>query len=216
MNRTLAAGLFAAVLLGGCGPKNNAPGSDDSDNRIRHRIEYNAVRIDTLRRGDFTYELISNGRLEAAQRSELRFQTQGIIARIDAANGTRIARGGVIACLDTVQPALQLRRARLTLEKARMEYLDQLVGQGYPLGDTLTPPAEMLRLARIRSGYADAETALAEAQHALDACTLRAPFAGKVADIGRRVHAAPPLCRKGCRHRPPPPRSPRRAVLHAA
>ena len=192
MNRTFAAGLFAAMLLGGCGTsKNNAPESDDSDNRIRHRIEYNAVRIDTLRRGDFTYELISNGRLEAAQRSELRFQTQGIIARIDAANGTRIARGGVIARLDTVQPALQLRRARLTLEKARMEYLDQLVGQGYPLGDTLTPPAEMLRLARIRSGYADAETALAEAQHALDACTLRAPFAGKVADIVRRVHETP-------------------------
>ena len=140
MNRTFAAGLFAAVLLGGCGPKNNAPESDDSDNRIRHRIEYNAVRIDTLRRGDFTYELISNGRLEAAQRSELRFQTQGVIARIDAANGTRIAHGGVIARLDTVQPALQLRRARLTLEKARMEFLDQLVGQGYPLGDTLTPP----------------------------------------------------------------------------
>ena len=49
----------------------------------------------------------------------------------------------------------------------------------------------MLRLARIRSGYADAETALAEAQHALDACTLRAPFAGKVADIVRRVHETP-------------------------
>lgn len=196
MNRTLLAGLCTALLCG-CGSRNdNRPEDGAGDDRIRHRIEYNAVSIDTLRRGDFTFELISNGRLAAARRSELAFRTQGVIARIDAANGARIARGAVIARLDTVQQALQLQRARITLEKARMGYLDQLVGQGYRLGDTLTPPAELLRLARIRSGYADALTSLAEAQQTLDACTLRAPFAGKVADIDRQCYESPegPFC----------------------
>lgn len=66
-----------------------------------------------------------------------------------------------------------------------MEFYDVLVGQGYALGDTLSPPAEVVRLARIRSGYADAE----------------ASVAGAPAQPGA-VHAARPLLRKGRRRGP--------------
>ena len=56
--------LAAAALLPGCGgPKSEK--TDDGDDRIRHRIEYNAVEVDTLRLRSFTRELISNGRLLA-------------------------------------------------------------------------------------------------------------------------------------------------------
>ena len=63
-----------------------------------------------------------------------------------------------------------------------------LVRQGYSLGDTITPPAEVVQLARIRSGYADATALLRSALRSLEQCSLRAPFAGKVADVEQQVY----------------------------
>ena len=63
-----------------------------------------------------------------------------------------------------------------------------LVGLGYQAGDTVTPPAEVVQLARIRSGYADATASLLSARRSLAHCTLRAPFAGKVADVEQQVY----------------------------
>ena len=139
MDRYLLPALLCAALLPGCGgPKSEK--TDDGDDRIRHRIEYNAVEVDTLRLRSFTRELISNGRLLAARRSTLSFPVAGTIAEIRAKNGSGVRAGEPIARLDTGEYALQLRKAQLSLEKARMEFYDVLVGQGYALGDTLSPP----------------------------------------------------------------------------
>ena len=187
MDRYLFPALLCAALLPGCGgPKSEK--TDDGDDRIRHRIEYNAVEVDTLRLRSFTRELISNGRLLAARRSTLSFPVAGTIAEIRTKNGSGVRTGEPIARLDTSEYALQLRKAQLSLEKARMEFYDVLVGQGYALGDTLSPPAEVVRLARIRSGYADAEASVAGARRSLEQCTLRAPFSGKVADVAQLVY----------------------------
>ena len=179
--------LFAAALAAGCG-HTERPAAEDAADRMQHRVERNEVTVDTLVRRDFTRELISNGRLAAARRAVLPFRVAGTIASVDVRNGDRVGAGACIARLDTTDVALQLRRALLTRERARLEFHDVLVGLGYPLGDTLAPPAEVVRLARIRSGYADAEAAVESARRDLNHCLLRAPFAGKVADIARQAY----------------------------
>lgn len=179
--------MLCAVLLGSCG-KTKKEKTDASADRMQHRIEYNQVTVDTLQRRDFQRELISNGRLIASRRSTLSFPVAGVIAAIDAKNGIRVAQGSRIALLDTTEYALQAYKAQLALDKARLSFFDVLVGQGYPLGDTVTPPAEVVQLARIRSGYADATASLRSALRSLEQCSLRAPFAGKVADVGQQVY----------------------------
>lgn len=179
--------LLCAATIAGCGKTKNAR-TEASADRMQHRIEYNEVTVDTLRRRDFMRELISNGRLVAARRCVLSFPGQGILVEVVPKNGSRVRAGELLARTDTTEYALQLEKARLALEKARLEFYDVLVGQGFPLGDTLTPPAEVMQLARIRSGYADATASLASARRALEQCALRAPFAGKVADLEQRVY----------------------------
>lgn len=174
--------MLCAALLGSCG-KTKKEKTDASVDRMQHRIEYNQVTVDTLQRRDFQRELISNGRLIASRRSTLSFPVSGVIAVIDAKNGARVGQGSLIARLDTTEYALQLHKAQLALDKARLGFFDVLVGQGYSLGDTITPPAEVVQLARIRSGYADATASLRSALRSLEQCSLRAPFAGKVADV---------------------------------
>ena len=179
--------LLCAVLLAGCGKTKNEK-TDAAQDRMQHRIERNEVTVDTLQRRDFMRELISNGRLGASKRSTLSFEVSGTIAAIAAKNGSRVGAGEPIARIDTSDYALQLHKARLALDKARLGFYDVLVGLGYQAGDTVTPPAEVVQLARIRSGYADATASLLSARRSLAHCTLRAPFAGKVADVEQQVY----------------------------
>ena len=114
MDRYLLPALLCAALLPGCGgPKSEK--TDDGDDRIRHRIEYNAVEVGTLRLRSFTRELISNGRLLAARRSTLSFPVAGTIAEIRAKNGSGVRTGEPIARLDTSEYALQLRKPQPSL-----------------------------------------------------------------------------------------------------
>ena len=145
--------LICIALSAGCGtnPKEKTSASAD---HMQHRIERNEVTVDTLRRRDFVRELISNGRLIAAKRSTLSFPVTGTIVAIHAGNGEGVNRGAVIARIDTTEYAVQLHKSQLALDKSRLEFYDVLVGLGYPVGDTINVPVEVLRLARIRSGYA--------------------------------------------------------------
>ena len=160
--------LLCAVLLAGCGKTKNEK-TDAAQDRMQHRIERNEVTVDTLQRRDFMRELISNGRLGASKRSTLSFEVSGTIAAIAAKNGSRVGAGEPIARIDTSDYALQLHKARLALDKARLGFYDVLVGLGYQAGDTVTPP------------WLSARRSLAH-------CTLRAPFAGKVADVEQQVY----------------------------
>lgn len=181
---TAIATAAMVAILAATGCKNTAKEEEQkADNRMAHRIEHNEVTVDTLRRKTFMRELVSNGKLEAAKRSKLSFEVSGILTRVNAVNGSRVQRGGAIAVVDTMEYALALERAEMTLEKSRLAFLDELVKLGYPLGDTLTPPKDVVRMARIRSGYADAVASRATALRNYNNCTLRAPFAGKVADV---------------------------------
>ena len=176
------AAVVVTLMATGC--KNTTKEEEPkADNRMAHRIEHNEVTVDTLCRKTFMRELVSNGKLEATKRSKLSFEVSGILTRVNAVNGSRVQRGGAIAVVDTMEYALALERAEMTLEKSRLAFLDELVKLGYPLGDTIAPPKDVVRMARIRSGYADAVASRATALRNYNNCTLRAPFAGKVADV---------------------------------
>ena len=148
----------------------------------------NEVRVETLQRRNFDRELLSNGRLAAGKRSELAFAHAGIVTGIYKQNGNRVREGELIACLDTSDDAREMERARLGLEKAELALWDVLLGYGYSLDSTFGIPDGMMKLARIRSGYADAESDYKEAESRLAQCFLRAPFAGKVAGIGKKEY----------------------------
>lgn len=140
------------------------------------------VRTMTLRRGAFDVQLVCNGKLQAQARSEITFQGQGVITNIYVHNGSRVAKGDLLAVTDRKDKQLQLEKSEKDMEKARIELADKLIGLGY--GDsTGSVPADVLKRAKITSGYYSAQYQLAEARKALDDCELRAPFGGRVADM---------------------------------
>ena len=111
------------------------------------------VTILPLAEVDFQHELISNGKLAAKRRVDLRFESPELIAHIYVKNGDRVRKGMKLAELDGFKLQNQVDQALDALEKSKLEVQDVLIGQGYMLADSAKVPAATLKLARLKSGY---------------------------------------------------------------
>ena len=80
-----------------------------------------AVTVIPLVETDFQHELISNGKLAAKRRVDLRFESQELIAHIYVKNGDRVRKGMKLAELDGFKLKNQVDQALDALEKAKLE-----------------------------------------------------------------------------------------------
>ena len=182
----LAGVSAAALLIAGCA--GNRGTEDTADGRLQYEPRTNSVEVTVLERRDFTLELISNGRLSAAARGSMTFRSPGVITGIRVTNGQRVGEGDTLAVQERMEQELAAESARITRDRAELDYLDVLAGLGYPASDTASVPAGTRAMARMRSGYDAAENSLRKAELDLSGTVLRAPFGGKVADITLREH----------------------------
>ena len=186
MNRRLFASIPAILsvfFLCSCGNSASNSREEAPVEKLQYAARVNEVEVITLERKDFCRQLLSNGKLKAAQKSKLVFGTSGKISTLNVKNGDRVSAGALIAGLDRPDLVLSLESARLSLKKAELDLSDFLVGQGYPAGDTTAVPAQLMETARIRSGFSSARNQLSSAEHDVAGTRIRAPFSGRVADI---------------------------------
>lgn len=178
--RTIAVLAAPLLLLFSCRAGGN---QEDSENKLQYSPQVNEVETITLERRDFSVQLLSNGRLQAAQKASLSFGQGGVISRVAVSNGARVSRGEVIAELDNRNQLSALESSANDLEKATLDLHDALVGLGYSPDDLSAVPEDVLRMARLRSGYSTAALNHERARRDLEGTVIRAPFSGKVADI---------------------------------
>lgn len=182
--------LFALVAAAVCSCKEQG-GVGKDDSRLQYAPEQNAVEVITLERQDFARQLLSNGKLAASRKSALYFKENGVIMEVNFANGDRVRAGDVIARLDDRDQRSALRSAELDMDKATLDYMDVMAGLGYSAADTASAPADVKKLARIRSGYSSVRLNYEKAVAALEGTVMRAPFSGKVADLSLGVWDRP-------------------------
>lgn len=141
------------------------------------------VLVVVLKKRDFYHELVSNGKAFAKEKADLRFESSEMITCIYVKNGDRVRKGQKLAELDKFRLKNKRMQAETTLEKARLNLQDVLIGQGYAMEDSVKVPAETMKLAKVKSGYeqskSEYELAKCEEEHA----TLVAPFDGIVANL---------------------------------
>jgi len=163
-------------------------GSEDMEDQAKqeHLEEKNPVDTMVLTKGTFYRELASNGNLEALQKAKLRFNVSGELKNIYVDNGQKVEKGQLLAELEDFSLKNEVKKARNQLKKSRVNFKDILIGQGYNSEDTASVPNEFLRIAKVKSGLADALTNLKEARHKLRSASLHAPFSGVVANIDKK------------------------------
>jgi len=186
MNKYIVS-LLLIIIVAGCKPRQSEEDKEAVARRV-HVTERNPVDVMILKHTVFQKELVSNGRLEALQRSILKFRTSEVLEYLPVKNGSRIKKSQVIARLRQYQLKQNLDQAQLTLAQARIQMEDILLTMGYGNTSRDKIPSNKLEYARIKSGMASAEISLRQAQFNYDATVLKAPFAGKIANLKFRQY----------------------------
>lgn len=190
--------FIAVAALASCAPKQEE--KDTVSPRVEAADNTTEVTVMTLEPKMFSHEIVTNGKIAASSYVDLRFANSSApIEKINFKNGQRVRKGETIASLDLFKLEKMLATAVNSLERSRLDYAEALIGQGYDPEDTIKVPAEVKRLAKLRSGMNQAEIQLAEAKRNLEDAVLKAPFDGIVANLfqkpGNWPDGSQPLCR---------------------
>jgi RND family efflux transporter MFP subunit len=141
------------------------------------------VSVIDLKAGVFYKEVLSNGKLYAIRKADLKFRVSEVIDKINVKNGDIVEKGAVIAILNSYTYNLSLQRAHATYDKSKVDMQDVLMGQGYQTIDSIHVPAGIWKMAKTKSGVENALFDLQSAQYDLYNTVLHAPFRGIVCNL---------------------------------
>lgn len=143
--------------------------------------------------------LMKSGKVKASKYMDLYFGSQGHVAGIYARNGERVEKGRKLAELETFALDAELRQADIDISQAMLELKDIIIGQGYDPENPGAVPAEVMKLARVKSGYETAMLKKEKMEYEMAAATLTAPFSGVIANLAAKpnqlVSSGEPFCR---------------------
>lgn len=134
-----------------------------------------------VRRDTLILSVTAAGQAAAWRRTTVSAQVAGRVLELPVREDDAVGEGQTLVRLDTAEYGLAAARARSELRKAEAAFLELTL-----FDDQIPDPQlreERRRVARARSGLDQAEVALREAELNLARTHVRAPFAGRVADL---------------------------------
>jgi len=146
------------------------------------RPEAVLVKTVKLEPSTFYHELISNGKAFSSEKAVVPFKVNGIIIELYIRNGQKVRSGDLLAVIEDFEYRSKLTSARQTLEKAEINFKDDLLSKYYTTDTASLSPAK-IKISRIRSGLNDALTALEVAEYNFNNTRLYAPISGIVANL---------------------------------
>lgn len=153
----------------------------------RQKLNNNYVDTLVLQKTTFSKQIICNGKLRAIAKSELTMPIPGILRQINVRNGSLVKESDLLAVIDKREAEIELEKSLRQMERAKIDLIDKLIGQGFD-EDTITIPPLILKRAKIISGYITAEDQLEVSSRYLANCHLYAPFSGRVANLNSKKH----------------------------
>jgi RND family efflux transporter MFP subunit len=150
--------------------------------RRSSRTEAVLVKTVKLEPSTFYHELISNGKAWSSKKAVVPFKVNGIISELNIRNGQKVIDGDLLAVIEDFDYKMQLTRAQQGLEKAEINFKDDLIGNFSTFDTTNLSPAKV-KISRIRSGLEDAVTNLAVAENNYKNTRVYAPLGGVVANL---------------------------------
>ncbi len=182
-----AAGWVAYALLDGSTPGPVAPGSVKQDGAVAPPdldIPLDAaipVAGQRVVRDTLVITVSAAGQTVAEQQATLLAQVDGPLTRVAVREDAVVRAGQVLFEIDSTEYALRVASARARVAQAEARYREMTM-----FDDQIPEPevrAERSRVSRAKSGLDEAEVALAQARLEFTRAVVRAPFAGRIADL---------------------------------
>jgi HlyD family secretion protein len=131
--------------------------------------------------GTLWIHVTAAGEAAANRMSAIASRSSGIVQRVSVRENDRVEAGDLLVQLDTIEAAMGLAQAEASVLQAQVSYREQMLRAGEILDPAVA--AERERIVRIASGLTGAEVALERARMDLEQTRVRAPFAGRVANL---------------------------------
>ena len=172
--------LLIIELLFSCKPKT----TENLEEMARRSSRPEAVLVKTvkLESSTFYHELISNGKAWSSEKAVVPFKVNGIISELKIQNGQKIKKGDLLAVIEDFEYKTQLIQAQQGLEKAEINFKDDLLSN-FSITDTAGLSPAKIKISRIRSGLNDAITSLTVAEYNFNNTHIYAPLNGVVANL---------------------------------
>lgn len=132
-------------------------------------------------RGTFKIWVTAEGQAASIRRAPLTSEVEGAVVSVPVREGQFVQSGQTIARVDPKTYELNLKEKRGQLEQAQATFQELTLGD-----ERIDDPevrTERERSARVRSGLAAAEAGVERAEYDLAKTEIRAPYAGRVADL---------------------------------
>jgi len=131
----------------------------------------------------FQKQILSNGKIEAKYKNDLRFKTSDKIRKITVRNGQFISKGQTIAVLENDLIANQKEKAEIDFDKAKQQLIEEKINYGYNgIIDDSIPP-QILKNLYINSNYRETKNALENIKILYQQTILKSPISGAIANL---------------------------------
>jgi len=172
--------LLITTMLFSCKPKT----TENLEDMARRSSRPEAVLVKTvkLEPSTFYHELISNGKAFSLEKAVVPFKVNGIIKELYIKNGKKVKAGDLLAVIEDFDYKTKLIQAKQGLEKAEINFKDDLLSNFSTPDSTGLSPAK-IKISRIRSGLNDAITALSIAEYNYNNTRIYSPLNGVVANL---------------------------------
>jgi len=177
--------FLAAALLSAPSCKQKQPQNLEEMARRAARPEAVIVKTVKAEKTTFYHELISNGKITSSKKAVVPFRVNGIIRELYVRNGQHVTEGQLLAVIEDFEYSTQLRRAKQNLEKAQINFRDDIL-TNFSTDDTTKLSDSKIKIARIRSGLDEALTALAQAEYNFSNTRITAPVTGVISGLEAR------------------------------
>ena len=174
--------LFIFTLFFNCNPPKEKD-KQDLESVSNTYSEGITVSVNVVKSIPFKKQIISNGNIEALQKTELRFKTSERISSIKVKNGQKVNKGQTLAILDNAMLSNQMRKAKIEVDKAKSKLQEEKINYGVGKSNDESIDATILKNLKIKSGLFEAENALENAQLLYNQTIIKAPFTGIVASV---------------------------------
>ncbi len=179
--------IISIITLSNCNKE-----KQNKEGEVINKKEYlpnkNEVNIIILKKDTFKKELVSNGRLVALEKSELKFNVSEKLHKIYVKNGDYVKKGQLLATLDAFTYRQKVNKAEIDLKEATLEFNDLQIRRGFNSNTKDSLAQKEYDMMAIKSGYKNALHQLENARFDLKSTKLVAPFSGKIANINSKQY----------------------------
>lgn len=151
---------------------------------FRNEVAATEVRVATAETKSFDYLINATGKLEASAQVKAVIEQAGYLIELPIREGQTVSKGQVIARLNADEAEIRLEKAKIALRNAQAAFENDKLGfsRDFESGDEERKKFLEEQL-KAKNGVFLAEIELKEAEFNLERTEVKAPIAGKIADL---------------------------------